>query len=433
MVLTALLLAGLSPPRGYDEDDDRDRRTERVHQTNPAAGKVHAAGSDKDDVDGPKPKTPQAAAGPTPEAMRGDDDDQPRAAQGQAAAQPGQGHVNGDDAEEEEGRAQPDTEVVVTARRLDAARTLVDVGLGATVTTLSNDAVENRPGGETGSIAAVLQQVPGAVLSGRSLTVRGSSANQVRINNVIVPEAISDPADLISSRLAETTRLITGTLPAQFGFAPASVISITTKTGLYQHSGQAELFAGTDGSIEPALEWAGSAGRSSLFASASVERRRTRVANAAGALTRERGLALEGLGFADRVIDGENRVSLILGGSHEQHRFGVSSVGAGEQRSGSSFGVATFQHSGGGFTLQASLLGGLEDEKAAFLRSTQERRVTWGNQVDGSAKIGTDHVLRFGLLATRSTSRQSRSSAVRRTARTALGLYAQDECRWAGE
>ncbi len=317
--------------------------------------------------------------------------------------------------------------MVVTARRLDAARTLVDVGLGATVTSLSNDAVENRPGGETGSIATTLQQVPGALLTGRILTVRGSAANQVRINNVIVPEAITDPADLLSSRLSQTTRLITGTLPAQFGFAPSGVISITTKNGLYQHGGQAELFVGTDGMVEPAVEWAGSAEGTSLFASGSLERRRTRVADATGAWTSDRRQALEGLGFADHVIDDENRVSLILGGSHERHRFGPTSFGAGEEKARGGFAVATFQHSEGGLTVQASMFGGVGDDKAAFLRASEERRGSWGSQVDGSTKVGEAHLLRIGLLATRSTVRQVRASGVRSGARTALNLYAQDE------
>src|SRR5207247_3418823 len=111
--------------------------------------------------------------------------------------------------------AKPASAIVVTARRLDAARTRIDEGLGATVYSLNNETIENRPGGETGSIAAILGQAPGTGLSGRSLTIRGSRAIQVRINDIILPEALSDPADHLSSRLAETTRLITGTLPAQ--------------------------------------------------------------------------------------------------------------------------------------------------------------------------------------------------------------------------
>jgi hypothetical protein len=132
--------------------------------------------------------------------------------------QPKKDDADGD--EEDEGR--PETPVTVTARRLDAARTEIDAALGATVYELDNETIEDRPGGETGSVAATLLQAPGGSLAAGGLTLRGSRALEVRINDVILPIALSDPADHLSSRLAQTTRLITGTLPAQFGFAPAA-------------------------------------------------------------------------------------------------------------------------------------------------------------------------------------------------------------------
>lgn len=332
------------------------------------------------------------------------------------------------DADEDENRVSPASTIVVTAHRLDAARTQIDTGLGATVYSLTNDTIENRPAGETGSVADILAQAPGVTLSGRTLNVRGAPANQVRINNVIVPEAIADPADQLSSRLAQTTRLISGTLPAQFGFAPGGVISITTKNGLYEHGGQAELFAGSDGMLEPALEWAGSTDSTGLFASGSLERERATVADASGNTVRDRRLALEGLGFADHVINDENRVSFIFGGSHERHRFGTTSIGSGSETSGDGYGVATYQHTRGGFTLQASAFGGVAADEARFSGKTRERRSSWGTQIDASDSIGASHTLRFGLLATRSTARELELAGSQSSQeRTSLAAYAQDE------
>lgn len=358
-----------------------------------------------------------AAVSPPP-----DDDDKPRTTRPSASV------PKPDEDDEEEGRVQPASTIVVTAQRLDAARTRIDAGLGATVYSLTNDTIENRPGGETGSVADILAQVPGVTLSGRALNVRGAPVNQVRINNVIVPEAISDPADELSSRLAETTRLITGALLAQFGFAPAGVISITTKNGLYQHGGQAELFAGSDGMLEPAMEWAGSVDNTSLFAAGSLERGRSTVGDVMGNRARDRKLAVEGLGFADHVIDDENRVSLIFGGSHERHRFGLTSIGAGTETSADAYGVATFQHTDGGLTLQASAFGGLASDEARFTDQTRERRSSWGTQIDGRDAIGTSHTLRFGLLATRSTVRELEVLGPRPSERrTSIAAYVQDE------
>src|SRR5260221_8384252 len=333
-----------------------------------------------------------------------------------------------DDEGDQEGQVQANTAIVVTARKLDAARTQIDAALGSTVYSLTNETIENRPGGETGRIADVLAQAPGVTLSGTTLNVRGSPANQVRINNVIVPEVISDPADHLSARLAETTRLITGTLPAQFGFAPAGVISVTTKNGLYQHGGQAELFAGSDGMVEPALEWAGSAAGTSLFASGSFEHDRSTVADAAGLHARDRRNEIEGLGFADHVINENNRASIIVGGSHEHHRFGETSLGRGTQQSGDGYAVGTFQHSKDGFTIQTSLFGGLASNQAQFSQRTRERRSTLGTQIDASDELGTAHTLRFGLLASRATVHErATDSGGSSASRTAAAIYAQDE------
>ena len=332
-----------------------------------------------------------------------------------------------DDQDEEEGGQQTGA-IVVTARRLDTARTSIDQGLGATVYSLNNDAIENRPGGETGSVGAILTQTRGVTLSSSGLNIRGSSALQVRINDAIIPEAISDPADRLSSRLAETTRLITGTLPAQFGFAPGGVIAITTKNGLYQHGGQIELFGGNHGALEPAFEWGGSADSTSLFASGSLERGDSRVADLTGASAKDRRHDIGGLAFADHVIDPEDRVSLIVGGSHERHWIGATSLPAGTEQNDDGNAVGTFQHSNDRFTLQASLFAGASKAASDFAVSERERRSSTGTQIDSSLELGGGHTLKAGLLLNHSTSREDAiAPTALRASRTSLGLYAQDE------
>jgi outer membrane cobalamin receptor len=386
-ILVSMLGAFASPPGGGDAEGVR-----------PAAAPGHVA-ADRDEAHG-RPGVAEAPAGPD------------------------------EDEVEDEDRAQPGGTIVVTARRLDTARTQVAAGLGATVYSLTNETIENRPGGETGSIARILAQAPGATLSGNGVNIRGSRANQVRINDVIVPEAISDPAEHLSSRLAETTRLVTGTLPAQFGFAPAGVISVTTKNGLYEHGGQAELFAGSRTMLEPALEWAGSAGATSLFASASLERGRSSLADAQGIAARDRRNQIEGLAFADHVIDEDDRLSLLVGGSNERDRIGRTSIGPGTQWSRDAYAVGTFQHSDGGLTLQSSLFAGFARDRSRFVETIHEQRRALGTQIDASLAAGSAHRLRFGLLASRSTLDELGPGGNRhRAGRTSAAIYAQDEWR----
>jgi hypothetical protein len=371
-----------------------------------------------DDDDTPKSQRP-ARALPAPA-----DDNEKSSAAAPSGSQP----EGADEHDEAEGRSQAASPIVVTARRLDTARTQIDAALGSTVYSLTNDTVENRPGGETGSVSDILTQAPGVAQSSRGLTIRGSSANQVRINNVIIPEALSDPADQLSSRLAETTRLITGTLPAQYGFAPAGVISVTTKNGLYQHGGQRELFAGSDGMIEPALEWAGSVRATSLFASGDLEHQRSMVADEYGNTAHDRRSGISGLGFADHVIDENDRYSLIFGGSREHHAISATSIGRGSESNSDGYAVGTFQHSDAKFTVQASLFAGIESDKSRFNAFMHERRSSIGSQIDASQALGTSHNLRFGLLATHSTARELDLGAARsNAARTTVALYGQDE------
>lgn len=398
LIIVALLLGSVTQPAPAQEGD----------QAEPPRTRLLAPGKP-----GPKPSSNGQATARN--------DEQPKSAAPSRAQEPDAGD------DDEEGRVPASSTIVVTARRLDSARTQIDAALGSTVYSLTNETIENRPGGETGSISDILAQAPGVTLSGKTLNVRGSPANQVRINNVIVPEAISDPADHLSSRLAQATRLITGTLPAQFGFAPAGVISVTTKNGLYQHAGQAELFVSSDGMLEPSLEWAGSAAATSLFASGSFEHDRSVVTDAEGNSTHDRRNEIEGFGFADHVIGNDDRISMIIGGSREHHRFGATSISAGSEESSDAYLVGTFQHSKDRFAVQASLFAGIASDQSRFSEETRDRRGTFGTQIDASLQLDTAHTLRFGLLGSRSTVRELDLSDRVSAGRTPLAVYAQDE------
>ncbi|HEV2596354.1 MAG TPA: TonB-dependent receptor [Sphingomicrobium sp.] len=398
LVITAFLLATVVavPPGDADDGPPRRRPTAIV----PNKETPPRSGVERDDDDQPKVSAPGAL--------------------GEARA----------DVDADEGKPQPQTAVVVTARRLDAARTQIDAGLGATVYTLNNDTIEDRPGGESGSIADILTQSPGTSYSGDVLTLRGSKDIQIRINNVIIPEAISDPADHLSARLAQSTRVMTGTLPAQFGFVPAGVVSVTTKNGLYAHGGEAELYGATDGYFEPAVEWAGSFLNTSLFGSVSLEGDRRDVADLLGNMTHDRRRELGGLAFADHILGPNDRVSLILGGDDERHSFGQTTLPRGEQQTADGYAVGTYQHSADQITVQGSLFVGTGTDQATFANQTREHRITFGTQIDASYNAGSSHVLKAGLLASHSVSDELAADRVRfSNSRNALGLYVQDEWR----
>lgn len=333
---------------------------------------------------------------------------------------------DGDD--DDETKAQPKTTVVITGRKLDVARTQINAELGATVYSLGNDAIDDRPGGETSSMAVMLAQTPGVALSGDALTIRGSKDVQVRINNVIIPEAVADPAEHLSIRLAQTTTVMTGTLPAQYGFVPAGVINIITKSGLYRHGGELEFYAGSNSFTEPAFEWAGSVLGNSLFASGSRETGRMDVADLSRKQAGDRTREAEGLAFVDRILGPNDRLSLIIGGSNEHHSIGATSLPAGTEDNSDDYAVGSFQHSVDGITVQTSLFFGHGSGEMDYAEPSRVRRSSVGTQIDLSYDPGATNVLRAGVLASRAIASEQGSDAIRTQAhRTSVGVYLQDE------
>lgn len=226
------------------------------------------------------------------------------------------------DADGDDGPGRPVTEITVTARRLDAARANIEPNLGASTYALTNDTVESRPGGETTTISQILLQTPGVAQDGSGkLRVRQSQgALQYRINNVILPEGLTDLGESLSPRIAAKVELVTGALPAQYGLNAGGVVNVTTKDGVYLDGGQAEIYGGSHAEIEPAFEYGGSIGSTNFFASGSYLQSRLGLASPDGSANplHDRTRQYEGLAYIDRVIDPQTRVALILGASDER-------------------------------------------------------------------------------------------------------------------
>ena len=74
------------------------------------------------------------------------------------------------------------------------------------------------------------------------LHVRGEHANlQYRINDVLLPEGITGFGLELDPRFVESMRLITGSLPAAYGFRTAGVVDIHTKSGAFENGGEARI------------------------------------------------------------------------------------------------------------------------------------------------------------------------------------------------
>src|SRR6202162_2346660 len=128
----------------------------------------------------------------------------------------------------------------VIAKQLDIARQQIQPSLGATTYNFSPQALEEVPQGANAPLNQVLLQAPGVAQdSFGQIHLRGEHANvQFRLNGVELPEGLSVFGQAIESRFANSMTLITGALPAQYGFQTAGVVDIQTKTGATNPGGE---------------------------------------------------------------------------------------------------------------------------------------------------------------------------------------------------
>src|SRR5438270_662811 len=143
--------------------------------------------------------------------------------------------------------AQPKGNIVVTGRRLDAARDSITPSLGASQYTFNQEALSKQPGGTNLTLNKSLLQAPGVVQdSYGTIHVRNEHANlQYRLNGVIIPESISGFGTTFDPKIASSIQLIPGTLPAQYGYRTAGVINFKTESGLLGDGGEIGVYGGS--------------------------------------------------------------------------------------------------------------------------------------------------------------------------------------------
>src|SRR5437016_13635438 len=67
-------------------------------------------------------------------------------------------------------------------------------------------------------------------------------------------------------RMISSLKLITGSLPAEYGLRSAGIIDLTTKSGALHPGGSVAIYGGSHGSIEPSVNYGGSSASNTYFA-----------------------------------------------------------------------------------------------------------------------------------------------------------------------
>ncbi|THD70148.1 TonB-dependent receptor, partial [Phenylobacterium sp.] len=325
------------------------------------------------------------------------------------------------------------SEIVVTAQRLDAARSEVEPALGATSYSMPEAFINNLPSGANAELNQVILQAPGVAQdSFGQLHIRGDHGNiQFRLNNVILPEGLQVFGQSLSPRLAANVDLITGALPAQYGIRDAGIVNITTKSG-FQNGGEVGVYGGSHGMIEPSIEYGGSSGATSGFFSGSYTGTDVGIESPDGRANplHDHSDQYQAFGYLDHILDDTSRVSLIAGTSQDKFQIpntpglepslgfsqnGVSTFPSAQlnenQKEGTSYAIVSYQKTTDKFTGQASVFARYSElqytpdvtGELLFNGIAQAARKTdtaFGVQLEGVYKLTDAHTLRSGLIVT---------------------------------
>lgn len=157
-------------------------------------------------------------------------------------------------------------QISVAAKRLERARNRLSPKTGGSDYHFNADTIKHLPQGSNTQLNQVLLQAPGVANdSFGQLHVRGDHGNmQYRINGVILPEGISGFGQSLDTRFAQNIDLLTGALPAQYGYRTAGVIEINTKTN-FEAGGHIDLYGGSNRTFNPSIVYGNTKGNVSYF------------------------------------------------------------------------------------------------------------------------------------------------------------------------
>jgi len=216
-----------------------------------------------------------------------------------------------------------DTVEVTAARRaaVDALNEEIVPSLGATKRTLTAEQIDMQSQGDDAPFDQTLYRFPGVVQDelDKRLHVRGEEANlQYRINDVLLPDGLLGFGQELSPRFVDQLSLIVGTLPAQYGGRTAGVIDIRTKSGAAMTGGDASIYGGSYGLVNPSFEIGNVIGKWTYYVTGSFLKDGIGMANPASSATplHDNTDQYKGLAYLSWYIDNTSRLSLILSGAH---------------------------------------------------------------------------------------------------------------------
>jgi hypothetical protein len=342
---------------------------------------------------------------------------------------------------------------ITVVGQLDQARQEIVPSLGATVYTIDQPEIQDLIEGDNVPFSKLVLRFPGVSQDSEgsgSFHIRDDHANvQYRINDVLIPEGITGFGDDFDTRFADRVDLITGALPAQYGFRTSGIIDIHTNNGATAPGGDVEMYGGSHDEMRPSFEYGGAQGKLTYYFSGSYLQDNLGIENpmpSANAIHDDTD-QYRGFAYLSYVIDDSSRLSLIAGEAYNQFQIpnspgqtaGVDGTGApfvipgvtsfnsadlnesqGEQNN---YEVLAYQKTLDDFDFQVALFNRYSDvffqpdeEGDLFFNGVAGRLdrniMSNGVEFDSSYRLTDSHTLRGGLMLNAQASTQTANTTV---------------------
>ena len=339
--------------------------------------------------------------------------------------------------------------ITVTAAKLAEARNGIQTQTGASTFTVTAKDIQAQPGGDNSALNSVVLQMPGVAQdSFGQLHIRGEhNGLQYRLNGIILPEGISGFGQTLDPRLAESVRLITGALPAEYGLRTAGIVDIQTKSGVFEDGGTVGMYGGSHSTLSPSVAYGGSSGHFNYFVSGDYTTNTLGIESPDGSSDprHDRTQQYHGFAYVQDILDANSSLSAVIGTSNAifqiPNRVGVQPAGIGgivglgplnaasgnfvlnasgttafpsqlldeRQREITHYGILSYLRSAGSVDFQVSFFGrysslfytpgnNVGDVLYNGLAQTAYKRdVAYGTQAEAAWHAGAGHTVRFGL------------------------------------
>ncbi|WP_415526979.1 TonB-dependent receptor [Gluconobacter sp.] len=214
----------------------------------------------------------------------------------------------------------PASEQINVVGHLNRERARIFPGLGAVDYNIDQRQITTTPGGQNAAFSQILLRVPGVVLdSYGEVHVRGEHGGLTyRVNGVLLPEGLNGFGQELDTRIIQSVDLLTGTLPAQFGFRTAGVVDVTTKTGDSLKHNQVSLYGGSYNTFVPSLQFGGQHGKLDYFTTLSFTRNNIGIENPSNTFRAVHDVTEQEKAFSylSYHIDDASRVTLLTSASY---------------------------------------------------------------------------------------------------------------------